>query len=187
MASVLIVSSWMPARLSWIVSAIGSAGDEIVDVEPADWLISCGCDYILKQDTLDRFGGRTVNLHPSFLPWNRGQHPNLWSWYDNTPKGVSLHRMDAGIDTGPIYAQVPVFMDDDETLRTSYRKLSDALQELFCAEWRNIRSGSEVFHQKKSASKGNTLRSSMELLASLPLRYDTPTSYISAMYNSRNG
>ena len=38
----------------------------------------------------------------SFLPYNRGSHPNFWSFVENTPKGVSIHEVSNGIDDGDI-------------------------------------------------------------------------------------
>ena len=46
-----------------------------------------------------------INLHISYLPYNRGAHPNFWSFVENTPSGVSIHQVDSGIDTGKIVIQ----------------------------------------------------------------------------------
>ena len=35
----------------------------------------------------------------------QGAHPNFWSFYDNTPSGVTIHLIDAGIDTGDVLYQ----------------------------------------------------------------------------------
>ena len=65
-----------------------------------DWLISFGFRYIIDKKILDSFKKRAINLHVSYLPWNRGADPNLWSIYENTPKGVTIHQIDSGVDTG---------------------------------------------------------------------------------------
>ena len=75
--------------------------------------------YILRRELLDCFPSGCINLHTSFLPWNRGAHPNVWSIVDRTPAGATLHFIDDGIDTGEIIAQseVPVLAGDTaETL-----------------------------------------------------------------------
>lgn len=41
----------------------------------------------------------------SYLPYNKGTHPNYWSFIENTPKGVMIHEIDKGIDTGNIIVQ----------------------------------------------------------------------------------
>ena len=42
-----------------------------------------------------------MNLHISYLPFNRGPSEFLVI-FDDTEKGVSIHLVDGGIDTGPI-------------------------------------------------------------------------------------
>ena len=34
--------------------------------------------------------GKIINLHISFLPFNRGYYPNLWSHQEGTPSGVTI-------------------------------------------------------------------------------------------------
>jgi methionyl-tRNA formyltransferase len=71
----------------------------------ADLVIVAGLDRI--------FGPRTIaacppifNVHPSLLPAHRGPVPEFWQLASGaTTGGVTIHRVDAGIDTGPIVAQ----------------------------------------------------------------------------------
>jgi methionyl-tRNA formyltransferase len=47
-----------------------------------------------------------LNVHPSLLPAGRGPEPIFWTLRRGEPTtGVTVHRMDAGLDTGPIIAQ----------------------------------------------------------------------------------
>ena len=68
-------------------------------------------DILLKKRVLNNIIIPIVNLHISYLPWNRGAHPNFWSFFDATPTGVSIHLIDKGIDTGPIIVQKKVKLD----------------------------------------------------------------------------
>jgi methionyl-tRNA formyltransferase len=104
-----------------------------------DFLVAHGYRHILRPSVLDRFPRRAVNLHISYLPWNRGADPNLWSIIENTPKGVSIHYLDAGIDTGDLIAQKAVEFAPGETLRTSYTRLQSEIAQLFAILWRRIR------------------------------------------------
>ena len=61
-----------------------------------DWIVSYGYRYIITQDILDAVRGQAINLHISLLPWNRGADPNLWSFLDDTPKGITIHYIDSG-------------------------------------------------------------------------------------------
>jgi len=81
-----------------------------------------------------------INLHISLLPWNRGAHPNVWSFLEDTQKGVTIHVIDEGIDTGPILIQKEVYIDGSiETLKSSYEKLHREIQELFKRSWNDIK------------------------------------------------
>lgn len=113
-----------------------------------DFLISYGYRHILKKELLDVFRNsdgyidKAINLHISFLPWNRGADPNLWSHVKETPKGVTIHYMDEGLDTGDIIAQEEVEFDrQTDTLGTSYNKLQIAIQKLFKDNWQLIKTG----------------------------------------------
>ncbi len=47
-----------------------------------------------------------LNVHPSLLPAGRGAEPVFWTLRrGERVTGVTVHRMDAGLDTGPIVAQ----------------------------------------------------------------------------------
>ncbi len=97
--------------------------------------------YILKPEFLQLFPSGVVNLHPSYLPYNRGQYPNVWSIVEGTPAGVALHYMDAGVDTGDLIARRQVEVAAVDTGETLYRKLEEAGLELFRETWPRIREG----------------------------------------------
>ncbi len=108
-----------------------------------EFLVSYNYKYIIKQEIIDFFKGKAINLHIAFLPWNKGSDPNFWSFIEGTPKGVSIHYLDAGVDTGPIIAQKEVifFDEEKETLRTTYDKLHIEIQALFIRHWQKMRTG----------------------------------------------
>ena len=84
---------------------VDHTADKIDVIKGYDCVISYGYRHILKQRTIDGFECPVLNLHISYLPYNRGAHPTFWSFYDNTPSGVTIHLIDSGIDTGPIVKQ----------------------------------------------------------------------------------
>jgi len=64
------------------------------------------------------------------------------SFIENTPKGVTIHLIDEGIDTGPILVQKKLKFDETlETLRSAYEKLHKEIQELFKQNWNDIKTG----------------------------------------------
>ena len=110
-------------------------------VTESDFIVSYGYQIIIKEPLLELFPGRVINLHISLLPWNRGSDPNLWSFLNDTPKGVTIHRIEKGVDTGDILAQREVVFDNNETLKTSYDKLTSNIEKLFAEVWPEIRAG----------------------------------------------
>ena len=116
-------------------------------------VISYGYRHIIKPEILGLLPGKFINLHISYLPYNRGADPNFWSFVENTPKGVSIHLIDEGVDTGDILIQKQMeFSIYDESLRTSYDKLQKEIQQLFKTHWEDIKNGE--IQPKKQQSKG---------------------------------
>jgi len=104
-------------------------------------IVSYNYKYILSRDILDLVEGNAINLHISYLPYNRGADPNIWSFIENTPKGVTIHYIDSGIDTGDIIVQKQIqFNEEKETLKLTYDILHREIQELFKRNWKKIKS-----------------------------------------------
>ncbi len=104
------------------------------------FMISYNYKFIIKQEIINYMKNNIINLHISLLPWNRGAYPNVWSFLEDTPKGVTIHIIDKGIDTGPILVQKEVYIDEStETLKSSYEKLHKEIQELFKLKWNDIK------------------------------------------------
>ncbi len=103
-----------------------------------DIIISFGYRYILEKNFIESCKCPIINLHISYLPFNRGAHPNFWSFYDNTQSGVSIHLIDEGIDTGPILFQKKVHFKQEVTFYTTYKKLIYEIEELFISNINDI-------------------------------------------------
>ena len=72
--------------------------------------------HILRQPVLDTPRLGMVNVHASLLPRLRGAAPIQWAIANgDTETGVSIMRMDAGMDTGPVFARVATPIGPDET------------------------------------------------------------------------
>lgn len=104
--------------------------EEINNYKP-DIIISYGYGHIIPPDIVRAYKNKIINLHISFLPWNRGVSPNLWSFVEDTPKGVTIHYINDGIDTGDIILQEKVDLKFENTLESSYNKLKETIELLF--------------------------------------------------------
>jgi methionyl-tRNA formyltransferase len=168
-----------------IIDVLTDVGDVVTIVETpldlagarerdAEWVVSYGYRHILREPLLSAYATRIINLHISYLPWGRGADPNLWSWIEGTPKGVTIHEIDGGIDTGPILVQRHVEFGQTETLASSYQRLRDEVEELFAEFWPAIRSGETVATHQPPGGSCHRAAEGRAILERLPLRYDTP-------------
>ena len=98
-----------------------------------DLVISFGYRHILKKSLIKQYKAPIINLHISYLPWNRGSHPNFWSFYDNTETGVTIHLIvDDKIDAGPIlYRKRVIFSKKESTFISTYDRLIVEMENLF--------------------------------------------------------
>lgn len=80
---------------------------------------------IIPQSTIDLFPGGIINIHPSLLPKYRGASP-IESAILNGDKqtGISLMRLSAGMDEGPVYAQKKIALNGREDKSGLYEKLA---------------------------------------------------------------
>ena len=108
----------------------------------ADVGLSVLFGYVVPPVVLAALPAGCVNLHPSFLPYNRGAYPNVWSIVDRTPAGVTLHYMDEGIDTGDVIARREVPVEPVDTGASLYGKLETAGLALLEEAWPLVRDGS---------------------------------------------
>lgn len=115
--------------------------DQLRDLAP-DIGVSVLFGSIVRKPFLDLFPLGCVNLHPAYLPYNRGAYPNVWSIVDRTPAGVTLHYIDEGIDTGDVIAQRAVGVEPTDTGRTLYERLERESFALFTETWPRIRTRS---------------------------------------------
>ena len=142
---------------------------EIKDFSP-DWIVSYGYRHIVRAPVIEEYRNRIINLHISYIPWNRGVSPNLWSFLDDTPKGITIHYLAEGIDTGDILSQKEVTLGEDETLATSYTKLRQEIETLFIDVWPLI-ADETITPQKQDLTIGSyhTLAETNEIIARLKI------------------
>jgi phosphoribosylglycinamide formyltransferase-1 len=101
-----------PDRSGW-----DAALTEATAAHSPDLVVSAGFMKILGSQFLSKFEGRTLNTHPALLPAFPGAHGVADALaHGGKVTGCTVHLVDAGTDTGPILAQqpVPVLDDDDE-------------------------------------------------------------------------
>ena len=119
-----------------------------------NFIISYGYKFIIKENIIKQFNNSIINLHISFLPFNRGYYPNLWSHLEGSPCGVSIHKINEGIDKGEILVQKQIKFDTDcHTFKSSYLILRKEIEELFLMNWHLLKKGG--IKSKKSSQVGS--------------------------------
>ena len=92
----------------------------------ADLYIVAAFGQILPQKVLDQPDYGTLNIHASLLPKYRGADPIAEAILQGDKEaGVSIMKLDAGIDTGPVLLRRSTPLAEDETTRSLTAKLAD--------------------------------------------------------------
>lgn len=101
-----------------------SAMDQLRAWSP-DLIVVAAYGQILKEDVLDlpQFG--CINVHASLLPHWRGAAPiNAAILHGDEETGVTIMKMDAGLDTGPMLAKRSIRIKPDDTAGSVFQTLS---------------------------------------------------------------
>ena len=93
-----------------------------VKKKKVEFIVCDRYEHLIKKDVIVYMKEKIINAHPSILPLNKGWQSNFWSVYHNTVKGVTIHFVDQGLDTGDIIAQQKINVTNSETLRNLYYK-----------------------------------------------------------------
>lgn len=101
-----------------------AVSDKVAAFEP-DLVVSAGFMKLLSTDFLERF--LTLNTHPALCPAFPGMHgPRDALEHGVKVTGATLFVVDAGVDTGPIVAQVPVEVAEDDDVASLHERIKAA-------------------------------------------------------------
>ena len=89
---------------------------------------------------VNKFSSKELyNFHFSLLPKFRGCHTNFYQiYYGEKETGVTLHKIDNGIDTGEIISKIKYKIKINDNALTNYKKLMKYSFLLFKKNFRNI-------------------------------------------------
>lgn len=114
--------------------------EKIKQMRP-ELVVSSGYEYIVPEEIIEVPEKGIVNLHPSYLPHNRGAHPYIWPLIDGSPAGVSVHFMNQKLDEGPLIARRKVEKKPDDNAKSLRDRLMKEQAELFKDSWDKILEG----------------------------------------------
>jgi methionyl-tRNA formyltransferase len=96
-----------------------------IAAEKPDLIVVAAYGHILPKSILDIPAHGCINVHASLLPKYRGAAPINWAVArGETVTGVTIMKMDVGMDTGPMLLVREMPIADQDTARTLYDKLS---------------------------------------------------------------
>jgi methionyl-tRNA formyltransferase len=82
----------------------------------ASLLLSVYYTQLFGDELLGAVRGACLNVHPSLLPRHRGVAPLVWAIVEGDERtGVTIHHVDAGIDTGRVVWQRPLPIHPTDT------------------------------------------------------------------------
>lgn len=121
------LEAWARAADAEIIAPGALTSEHVADV---DLLLVCRFE-LLGAPVFEAPRWGTLNVHSSLLPAYRGVHPVSWALVDGAEvTGVTVHRVDAGIDTGAIVAQRSLAIHDDHDFHSLTADLDAVSAEL---------------------------------------------------------
>ena len=104
-----------------------------------DLVVLAGYMKIVGPTLLSAYEGRIINIHPAYLPEFPGAHGIQDAWEAGvTESGVTVHWVDAGVDTGQVIKQVRVPRLPDDSLETFEARIHEVEYELYPAVIREL-------------------------------------------------
>lgn len=125
--------------------------DEARAHEP-DCLVSVLFGYRIPEQWRSIASWGAINLHPGFLPANRGRAASAWPLIDGSAAGATLHFMEEEFDSGPMLGRelVPTYPED--TGATVWQRVESAALVLFRNAWPRVQQIEAVVQDNDGAS-----------------------------------
>ena len=117
-----------------------------------DWLFIIGWSQIAGKHILDAPQIGCIGMHPTVLPEGRGRASIPWAILKKLPQtGVTMFRLDEGVDTGDIIAQETIPLPGEITAAELYEKVKQAHIQLIRDNWEDIINGTASFRKQEEA------------------------------------
>ena len=116
------------------IAAISAAG--------LDWLFVIGWSQIVREEVLAIPAKGVIGIHPTLLPVGRGRAAIPWAILKGLEKtGVTMFKLDSGVDTGPILGQLEIPIDATTDATELYRMVDAAHIQLMRATYPRLAQG----------------------------------------------
>lgn len=106
---------------------------EQVRAAKADVAVVVAYGKLLPTSVLESFPHGCINIHGSLLPKYRGAAPIQWAVIDGEQEtGVSIMRLDEGMDTGPVLLTKRIAIGPEDTAGSMFEKLAPLGADAIC-------------------------------------------------------
>lgn len=130
---------------------IKEASELVLSYKP-DMILTCAYGQIVPESILDYPKYKALNVHASLLPKYRGGAPIHWSIINGEDEtGVSLMRMDKGMDSGGVLSQRSVIIEDDDMMSDVEAKLMAVSMDLIHIDLKEYLSGNLEFIEQDAS------------------------------------
>ena len=147
-----LVQSAAPGLEILLPARRGSIAPLLAAVEP-DLVVCMGFPWRIPPDALAVPHLGWLNGHPSLLPRHRGPLPVAWAIREGDEEiGITFHRMDADLDTGPILAQRRYPLGELKPPDTFYPELGQVVGEALAEALERLAAGEEGTPQEEGGS-----------------------------------
>lgn len=112
---------------------------ETIKEKQIDWLFIIGWSQIAKKQVLSAPNQGCIGMHPTLLPTGRGRAAIPWAIIKGLDKtGVTMFKLDEGVDTGDIIGQIEIPIHSDTTATDLYEEVDRKHVELISRYWSKI-------------------------------------------------
>ena len=113
-----------------------------------DLIVLAGYMRLVGETLLSAYPDKMVNIHPSKLPDFPGKDAISRAYESGAREsGVTVHYVDAGMDTGPIIAQEVVAIDEGDTVESLEEKIHKIEHALY------VRTLARLCHEDQEVSR----------------------------------
>ncbi len=131
----------------------GSKFQELIKQYEPDLFISVASPIIFKESLIKIPKLDCINIHSAPLPKYRGMLPNFWQLYHGEKEaGITIHKIDCGIDTGDIIAQSCVPIESHDSLNDLIIKTKKQGAHLMIGVIEDFRKGKVEYKKMKGES-----------------------------------
>lgn len=130
--------------------------EEVIDAlkeNEIDWLFIIGWSQIARKEILETPNKGCIGMHPTLLPTGRGRAAIPWAIIKGLDQtGVTMFKLDEGVDTGDIIGQGIINIDKNTTATDLYKKVDETHIKLMNKYWNEILNDSLILTKQVQAN-----------------------------------